>query len=235
MRTKKRMLKDVTAGKITSLLLSWDRGDRQALDRLLALVFKDLQRLARFHLLKQRPDHTFAPGALVSEMYLKLTNGRNLPSFKDRAHFFSFASRLMRLILIDYARARGSEKRRGAYEHVPLEAVEGSVGARQGFDVLALRRSLEALGARAPRHRRIVELRYFLGLGLEEVAEALGTSPSTVSREWAAAKAWLYAQLREPAAPRPKGDGATAPLAPSVLPAAPRSRDGPVRTCYDSL
>ena len=192
------MLQDITHGRITGLLASWDSGDRAALDRLLGLILDDLKRLARFHLSRQRPDHTLQPRALVNEMYIRLTAGEQVPMFKDRAHFFSFASRLMRLILIDYARARGSEKRRGAHEHVPLESAASAVGSDDRFDIVALRTALDKLGELAPRQRKIVELRFLLGLGLEDIALALGTSPSTVSRDWAAAKAWLYSQLRSP-------------------------------------
>ena len=190
------MLDGSPQGELTGLLLSWNRGDREALDRLLRLALADLRRLARYHLAQQRPHHTLEPGALVNELYLRLTTGRRIPDFSDRSHFFSFVSRLMRMILIDHARARGAEKRHGAHEHVPLEnAVQAADGAGRLVDLVALNKAIHELGARSPRARKVVELRYLLGLSLEEVAEALATSPSTVSRDWAAAKAWLYSRL----------------------------------------
>jgi len=190
------MLDDAPHGDLTGLLRSWDKGDREALDRLLRLALADLRRLARYHLARQRPHHTLEPGALVNELYLRLSAGGRIPTLNDRAHFFSFASRLMRMILIDYARARGAEKRHGAHEHVPLErAVQAAEGAGRLIDLVALNEALRELGARSPRAREVVELRYLLGLGLEEVAEVLATSAATVSRDWAAAKAWLYSRL----------------------------------------
>lgn len=190
------VLQDITDGEITGLLVSWDRGDRAALDRLLRLILADLRRLARFHLNQQRPDHTLQPGSLVNEMYLKLNDCNPIPRFENRTHFFAFASRLMRIILIDYARARSSMKRQGAYLHLPLEKAEHAAATEEPFDLVGLRAALDELGERAPRHRQVVELRFFLGLGIDEVAKAMDTSPSTVSRDWAAAKAWLYSRLR---------------------------------------
>ena len=189
------MIDDAQGGEVTGLLASWDRGDSDALAHLLELALADLRRLARFHLAHQRPDHTLETSALINEVYLRLTTGERIPRLKDRAHFFSFASRLMRLILIDYSRARGAEKRHGGYHHVPLEAAAERGGGGQPVDLLALHQALEDLGSRSPRARQVVELRFVLGLGLDEIAEALGTSPATVSREWAAAKAWLYSRL----------------------------------------
>jgi RNA polymerase sigma factor (TIGR02999 family) len=183
-------------GQFTILLTSWDRGEPDALRRLLELALNDLRRLARFHLARQRRNHTLEPGALVNELYLRLTTGARIPAFKDREHFFAFASRLMRLILVDYARARGAEKRQGTYEHIPLEATGDLAGGGDEVDLTALRIALDELGRQSPRARRVVELRYLLGLELGEVADALATSRATVNREWAAARAWLYARLK---------------------------------------
>ncbi len=184
-----------TAPDITRLLLAWGDGDRQALDELTPLVYQELRRLAESYLRRERGGHTLQPTALVHEAYLKLVDQRGL-RWQNRAHFFGIAAQTMRQILVDHARARLAEKRGGGEIRFSLdEAIDAS--DERADQLVALDDALLALAAFDPQKSRVVELKYFGGLTLEEMAEVLGISRATVIREWRMAKAWLYGQLKE--------------------------------------
>jgi RNA polymerase sigma factor (TIGR02999 family) len=182
-------------GGVTELLLDWSRGERAALDRLLPLVQHSLHDIARGHLRHERPDHSLEPSALVNELYLRLIDQRQV-SWRDRAHFFGVAAQIMRNILVDHARRRQSEKRGGGMQRVTLE---GTLIAQEHnrLDVVVLDDALTRLEAIFPQQGRIVELRYFAGMTIEETAEALRISPATVKREWAMARAWLRRRMTD--------------------------------------
>lgn len=174
---------------VTELLLDWSRGRRDALDRLVPLVETPLHEIARGHLRRERPDHSLEPSALVNELYLKLVDQRRV-SWRDRAHFFGVAAHLMRNILVDHARRRRSEKRGGDLTRITLTESLGTAEDDR-LDVVVLDAAMTELEAVFPQQSRIVELRFFAGLTIEETAESLGVSPATVKREWTMAKAWL--------------------------------------------
>ena len=177
----------------TTLLLAWGRGDETALDQLIPLVHDELRQLARRHMAGERPGHTLQATALVNEAYLRLIEV-NQVRWQNRAHFFAMASRVMRRILVDAARARGYQKRGGGAETVSLdEALLVSGEPRQ--DLIALDDALNALAAFDLRKSQVVEMRFFGGLSVEETAEALHVSADTVMRDWRLAKAWLVREL----------------------------------------
>jgi RNA polymerase sigma-70 factor, ECF subfamily len=177
----------------TALLLAWGRGDETALDQLIPLVHDELRRLARRHMAGERVGHTLQATALVNEAYLRLIEV-NQVRWQNRAHFFAMASRVMRRILVDAARARGYQKRGGGAETVSLdEALLVSGGPRQ--DLIALDDALNALAAFDLRKSQVVEMRFFGGLSVEETAEALHVSADTVMRDWRLAKVWLLREL----------------------------------------
>jgi RNA polymerase sigma factor (TIGR02999 family) len=182
------------APDVTELLVAWGSGDRQALEQLLATVHGELRRLARRELGRERSDHTLQPTALVNELYLRLVE-QNRASWQNRAHFFAIAARMMRRILVDHARAHVASKRGGACARVSLSDAM-SVANEPAVDLLALDDALATLDKRDPEQARIVELRFFSGLSVEETAAVLGKSPRTIKREWRVAKAWLFSQLR---------------------------------------
>ena len=178
----------------TQLLVAWGGGDSGAFDRLLPIVNAELRRLARRHLARERPGHTLQPTALVNEAYLRLVDVRKL-RWESRAHFFAMAARIMRRILVDHARARDSAKRGGDVARVSLnEALAVSVAP--DHDLMALDEALTRLEKVHPRKSRVVELRFFGGLSVEESAEALHVSTDTVKRDWRFAKLWLLRELR---------------------------------------
>ena len=178
----------------TALLLAWGRGDETALDQLIPLVHHELRQLARRHMAGERPGHTLQATALVNEAYLRLIEV-NQVRWQNRAHFFAMASRVMRRILVDAARARGYQKRGGGAESVSLdEALLVSGEPRQ--DLIALDDALNALAAFDLRKSQVVEMRFFGGLSVEETAEALHVSADTVMRDWRLAKVWLVRELR---------------------------------------
>ena len=182
------------AANPTTLLLAWGRGDETALDQLIPLVHDELRRLARRHMAGERPGHTLQASALVNEAYLRLIEV-NQVRWQNRAHFFAMASRVMRRILVDAARARGFQKRGGGAEKVSLdEALLVSGEPRQ--DLIALDDALNALAAFDLRKSQVVEMRFFGGLSVEETAEALHVSADTVMRDWRLAKVWLVRELR---------------------------------------
>lgn len=185
---------------VTRLLLRWSEGDADALGRLLPLIYGELRRIASNQLRRERPDHTLVPTALVHELYLRLVDQRRT-TWENRAHFFGLAAQLMRRILVDHARAQHAEKRGGIVTRVSLDdALEGIQpeprASAPAADVLAIDEALERLATIDQDQARIVELRFFAGLSVEETAHVLKRSPRTVKREWRLARAWLYRALR---------------------------------------
>ena len=181
---------------VTALLRAWSDGDREALDRLLPVVYRELHRQAERYMRAQSPGHTLQTTALVHEAYMRLAI-RDNPQWNGRAHFFGVAAKAMRSILVDHARARGAAKRGGGANMVTLSNLEDTDGRE--LDVLDLNDALERLSGLDPRKGSLVELRYFAGLSIEDAAESLGVSPATAKREWRLARAWLRRELdREP-------------------------------------
>lgn len=179
--------------EVSLLLQGWRNGDRQSLDALLPLVYKELRRLAHFQLQKERPGHTLQSAALVHEAYLRMI-GLNGPQWESRTHFFAIAAQLMRQILVDYARRHGAAKRGGSICKVSLEEAT-MASRRKDVDIVALDDALNALAKIDPRQSRVVELRFFAGLSLREISEALEIAPATVQRDWTAARAWLHREI----------------------------------------
>jgi RNA polymerase sigma factor (TIGR02999 family) len=179
------------------MLAQLGEGNEAVVDRLLPLVYDELRRLAQYHLQYERSDHTINATALVHEVYLKLAAPAAGASWKDRAHFMAVASRAMRQILVDYARARNRLKRGGDAVRVSLDKAFDQP-SEEAEDVLILDEMLTRLEALNPQHSRIVECRYFGGLTLEETAAVLDTSVSSVKRGWRAARAWLYREMYPP-------------------------------------
>jgi len=179
---------------VTTLLREWSRGDRSALDRLVPLVYLELRKIARRHMRQERSGHSLQPTALINEAYLRLADAQHV-DWNDRVHFFAVAARVMRRILVDHARARQSQKRGGDAAQVPLD--EGAVlTATTSPDVIALDDALEALSTFDERKSRVIELRFFGGLSVDETAVVLQVSPDTVHRDWRLAKTWLRQQIR---------------------------------------
>jgi RNA polymerase sigma-70 factor, ECF subfamily len=179
---------------VTRLLQEWTAGRRDAFDQLFSLLYDELRRLAASQLRRERTGHTLRATALVNEAYLKLSR-QNRIRCESRAQFFAVAARAMRCLLVDHARARAAAKRRG--EAWRVDPGLSGPAAAPVVDLLALDDALQELARLDPRKEQLVELRYFGGLTLEETAEALGVSAATVSREWTAARAWLFAALQE--------------------------------------
>ncbi len=180
--------------QITQLLVKWSEGDQAALSELMPLVYSELRRLARHHLRRERPDHTLESAALVHEAYLHLTEQKGA-HWKGRAHFFAVAAQLMRRILVDHARRHQAAKRGAGAIKLSLDAAV-ELPKQLSLDLLRLDEALTSLGAIDAQQSRVVELRFFGGLSIEESAEVLGVSPTTVKREWTIAKAWLYRELQ---------------------------------------
>jgi len=182
------------AGDVTALLLRWNAGNKEALDALMPLVADELRLVAKEHLRHERRAITLQPTALVSECYLRLID-RERVDWKSRAHFFAFAARTMRRILVDYARKRHAARRGGDEEAITLDTqVAGSDGVRS-VEILALDAALDHLARLDARQCKMVELRFFAGLTVRETAEALGISEITVQRDWSSARAWLVSRL----------------------------------------
>jgi len=184
-----------SAHQVTQLLIDWSKGDRAALDQLMPLVNAELRRLAAHYMRRERPGHTLQTSALVNEAYLRLIDQKSV-NWQSRAHFFGIAAQLIRQILIDHARKRHSAKRGGA-QQVSLDET-AVVSRERSIELLALGEALDRLAAFDPRKARIVELRFFGGLNLDETAEVMGISSPTVQREWRSAKAWLHHSLSAP-------------------------------------
>jgi len=179
---------------ITQMLRDWGNGKPEVIDDLLPLVYSELHRQAAVYLRRERPNHTLQTTALVHEAYLKLVDQRNV-EWESRGHFFAIAAQAMRRILVDHARTHKREKRGGTVENVPLEEALLAAAEESNIDVVALDEALKRLANFDPEQERLVELRYFAGLSLEEAADALGVSRATAAREWAVAKAWLHREL----------------------------------------
>jgi RNA polymerase sigma-70 factor, ECF subfamily len=178
---------------VPRLLQAWGQGEDAALEELLPLVHQELRRLARRYMFGERPDHTLQTTALVNEVYLRLVNSRKV-NWQNRAHFFAISARLMRRILVDHARTRGYQKRGGGVPKVTLD--EAVMGPRErGHNLVALDDALKALADVDPRKSKVVELRFFGGLSVEETAAVLKVSPDTVMRDWRLAKAWLAREM----------------------------------------
>src|SRR4030095_16403556 len=175
--------------EITQLLLSWSKGDQAALDQLIPLVYPELRKLARRYMRRERPEHTLQTSALINEAYLRLVDQQAV-EWQDRAHFFAVAAQVMRHILIDHARSHRFAKRGGGAQHLQLEDA-AAVGYERAVELVALDDALTRLAELDERKSKIVELRFFGGLSVEETAEVIKVAPVTVMREWRIAKAWL--------------------------------------------
>jgi RNA polymerase sigma factor (TIGR02999 family) len=189
---------DDAGGQVTELLQSWKQGDKNTLRDLLPLVYKELRRLAHHHLQSERPDHTLQSTALVHEAYLRMMGPRPV-QFQNRAHFIAVASRLMRQVLVDYARERRADKRDGgcriAFEFAEALPVNGDA------ELLALDDALDELSRIDGRQGRIVEMKFFGGLSAPDISQVLGLSRATVDRDWATARVWLHRQMSRTALP----------------------------------
>jgi RNA polymerase sigma factor (TIGR02999 family) len=178
---------------VTALLARWRAGDGEALESLIPLVYDELRSLAQYYLRSERSNHTLQSTALVHEAYVRLA-GQDPPALQNRSHFFGVAARLMREILVDHARGRAAAKRGGDACTLALdEALK--VAGRTDVDVLLLDDALKGLALLDERQSRIVELRFFTGLSIDETSDVMGISPATVSREWTTARAWLHREL----------------------------------------
>jgi len=179
---------------VTQLLKAWSAGDEAALDKLVPLVYRELHRAARRYMAGERSEHTLQTTALINEAYLRLVDFQHI-SWRNRAQFFGICAQLMRRILVDFARARGSQKRGGDGSHLPLDETL-IVSSEPRADLIALDDALKNLAAFDERKSRVIELRFFGGLSVQETAEVLRVSPETVKRDWRLAKVWLLCQFR---------------------------------------
>jgi len=175
---------------VTQLLISWRNGDTAALDQLMPIVYEELRRLAKRYMGRERRDHTLETSALVNEAYLRLAD-QSTANWQNRAHFFAVAAQVMRNILIDHARSHHYEKRGGGAQKVSLDDAL-ILTEERAAELVALDDALTSLAAVDPRKSKIIELRFFGGMNIDETAEVVGLSPTTVQREWRAAKAWLH-------------------------------------------
>lgn len=181
------------AGTVTQLLLRWSNGDKTALDDLMPVVYNELRRLAGIYLRRESPNNTMQPTALVHEAYLKLVDQKDV-SWQNRAQFFGMAAKMMRNILVDHARQQKAAKRGGNQLKLSLTNIE-RLGSMPNIDLIALDEALNNLAAIKSQHSRIVELKFFGGLTIEEIAEVLEISHATVERDWNFARAWLRREL----------------------------------------
>jgi RNA polymerase sigma-70 factor (ECF subfamily) len=179
-------------GQVSSLLRAWGDGDQGALEKLTPIVYDELRRLARRHMKRERPGHSLQTTALANEAYMRLVDYKRM-QWQNRAHFFAVSSQLMRRILVDHAR-RHNLKRGGGVQHVSLEQAALLV-ADENMDLVALDAAMNALARIDPRKVQVVEMRFFGGLSVEEIAEVLKVSTITVKRDWATARTWLYREL----------------------------------------
>ena len=184
-------------GEVTRLLIAWNEGDRAAVERLMPLVYAELRRIAERQFRRERAGHTLQPTAVVHEAYFRLVDQTRV-TWKNRGHFFAIAAQAMRRILIDHARAREADKRGGREDRVTLDVGIASPEPADDVDLLALDEALERLKALDEPQARIVELRFFGGLSIEETAEAMETSASSIKREFRSARAWLFRELGRP-------------------------------------
>ena len=182
-----------SSSQVTELLVRWRGGDRQALGSLLPLVYDELRRIARHYLQGERPGHTLQSTALVNEAYVRMV-AQDFPQWQNRAHFFGVAAQLMRQILVDHARSHRASKRGGDVYKVSLDEA-GDQPQATDIDIVALDDALKNLAEMDPQQCKVVELKFFAGLSIEDTAEVLGISASTVKRDWITARAWLYREL----------------------------------------
>ena len=183
-----------SAREVTQLLVDWGKGDAQALDQLMPLVYNELHRLARRYMRHERPDHTLQATSLVNEAYLRLIDV-NRVEWRNRAHFLALAAQMMRRILVESARSRQRQKRGGGAVHVSLDDVH-ELPALKEHDLVALNDALSGLATFDARMSQVVELRFFGGLTVDETAHVLNVSPETVNRDWKTAKAWLLREVK---------------------------------------
>jgi len=183
-------LSDPSPQNVTKLLVQWSSGDQGALDALMPLVYEELRRVARYYLKQEKQSHTLSSTALVHEAYLRLVNQKEV-TWQNRAHFFGVAAKMMRRILVDHARRHGYAKRGGGVMTLALEEVVATPQRRE-IDLVALDDALDSLAKLDDRQSRMVELRFFGGLSIEETAQAVNISAATTKREWATARLWLY-------------------------------------------
>lgn len=183
------------SSEITGLLINWSKGDQTALERLLPLVERDLRRLAHGYMRRENPDHTLQTTALVNEAYLRLVD-QNKTQWQNRAHFFAIAATIMRRILLNYARDQQRQKRWAKVKQVSLSEA-AAVSMQKGSELIALDEALKKLAVIHSRKSRVVELRYFGGLSVEEIAEVLQISEITVLRDWKFARAWLMREIKD--------------------------------------
>jgi RNA polymerase sigma factor (TIGR02999 family) len=180
---------------VTQLLIEVSKGDREAVDLLLPVIYDELRKLAANYLRRERPDHTLQPTALVHEAYLRLVD-QTRANWQNRAHFFGVAAQIMRRLLVDHARKHNAEKRGQDFQKLSLdENVDRAV--ERGAELIALDDALKALAQFDEQKARVVELRYFGGLSIEETADVLGVAPTTIKRHWRFAKAWLYGEMQK--------------------------------------
>ena len=184
---------DPLSHNISHLLNEWNAGDERALDTLTPLVYEELRRQAARYLRRERPGHTLQTTALIHEAYLRLIDAKDV-NWQSRAHFFAVAANLMRRILVEHARRRDAAKRGGSHIRVQLDEAVATAD-EDGVDLLAIDQALDRLAAIDPQQARVVELRFFSGLSVEETAAALGVSPKTVKRDWSVARAWLRREI----------------------------------------
>jgi RNA polymerase sigma factor (TIGR02999 family) len=183
-----------SSSQVSKLLVNWRQGDEGAREALIPLVYDELRRLARRHLRRERPDHSLQSAALVHEAYLRLVR-QDQPQWQNRAHFFGVAAQLMRHILVDHARNRAAAKRGAGAPRITLNP-EIALPQERDVDLVTLDDALNRLGALDAQQSRVVELRFFGGLSIEETSVVLGVSPATVKREWATARAWLRREMK---------------------------------------
>lgn len=180
---------------VTQLLIELSNGDGEAVDILLPLIYDELRKLAANYLRRERPDHTLQPTALVHEAYLRLVDQTRV-NWQNRAHFFGVAAQIMRRLLVDHARKHNAAKRGQDFQKLSLdENIDRAV--ERSEELIALDDALKALAEFDPQKARMIELRYFGGLSIEETADVLGTTPTTIKRHWRFAKAWLYGEMKK--------------------------------------
>ena len=178
---------------VTQLLVNWSKGDQSALDELMPLVYGELRRLAGAYLRRERSNHTLQSTALVNEAFMRLVNQRDV-QWRNRAHFYAIAAQMIRRILVDYARSQHAEKRGSGAVKLELD-VALALPLKSDLDLVRLNDALDRLAELDSRQSRLVELRFFTGLSIEETAEVMQLSPATIKREWASARAWLFREM----------------------------------------
>jgi RNA polymerase sigma factor (TIGR02999 family) len=189
-------MSDLSSHEITLLLLAWRQGEKEALDKLIPIVYAELRRLAHSYIRHERKGHILQTTALVNEVYLRLLDCSRV-NWQNRAHFLAISSQLMRRILVDYARSQRSLKRGGAAQRISLEEFQIAYAGRPDPDLIEIDEALQSLALVDARKCQVVELRFFGGMTAEETAEALGVSPDTVLRDWKLARAWLARELKK--------------------------------------